>query len=258
MTISIQNTAITNTFDFWRTQTNYLASAMSNIVVTVNSNTAVGNASITGTMVANLFTGNVSATLANIATVNTVTLGTTSFNANTANVMYINTNTVVVNTSIAVGTVSINTNYISIGNNSVNVQLTVPTSTQITNGQYYLASNSTWSPISTILPYSPTSNGLYITSGTGTQIIDFYPFSTFKTVEYTISVVDNLANNHYASKILTTHDGYNGYGTEYAQITTNTAIGTFFVDSNTSCVRLNYTPTPTLSATTVKFARINV
>ena len=54
MTALVQNTAITNTFDFWRNRTNELAYAMSNLAVTVNSNTAVGNAAISGTFTANV------------------------------------------------------------------------------------------------------------------------------------------------------------------------------------------------------------
>jgi hypothetical protein len=53
MTATIQNTATTSTFDFWRNRTNELAYAMSTIAVTTNSNTAVGNAAITGQFTAN-------------------------------------------------------------------------------------------------------------------------------------------------------------------------------------------------------------
>jgi hypothetical protein len=53
MTATIQNTAVSSTFDFWRNRTNELAYAMSTIAVTTNSNTAVGNAAITGQFTAN-------------------------------------------------------------------------------------------------------------------------------------------------------------------------------------------------------------
>lgn len=53
MTALVANVDITDTFDNWRVRTNELAYAMSNLAVTVNSNTAVGNAAITGR-----FTGN--------------------------------------------------------------------------------------------------------------------------------------------------------------------------------------------------------
>jgi hypothetical protein len=53
MTITVQNTAVTSTFDFWRNRTNELAYAMSTAAVTTNSNTATGNAAITGQFTAN-------------------------------------------------------------------------------------------------------------------------------------------------------------------------------------------------------------
>lgn len=58
MTYEVANVANTNTFDYWRIRTNELATAMSNVVVTTNSNTAVGNAAITGTFTANILAGN--------------------------------------------------------------------------------------------------------------------------------------------------------------------------------------------------------
>jgi len=49
MTYSVANVAVTNTFDYWRGQTNYLAYAMSTYAVTTNGgSTPVGNAAITG------------------------------------------------------------------------------------------------------------------------------------------------------------------------------------------------------------------
>lgn len=55
MTVTVANTANTNTFDFWRNRTNDLAHAMSTKVVTVDSNTATGNASVNGTITATSF-----------------------------------------------------------------------------------------------------------------------------------------------------------------------------------------------------------
>lgn len=66
MTAAVQNTLTTNSFDFWRNRTNELAYAMSTLAVTVNSNTAVGNAVITGTFTANVLTisnGSISANI---------------------------------------------------------------------------------------------------------------------------------------------------------------------------------------------------
>jgi len=53
MTISVQQVSNTSTFYFWKSQTNLLADAMSNYVVTTNSGTATGNAEISGTFTAN-------------------------------------------------------------------------------------------------------------------------------------------------------------------------------------------------------------
>jgi hypothetical protein len=163
----------------------------------------------------------------------------------------INTNTVVVNSSILVGYVNVNTNYISVGNSSVNVQITTPTAAQISNGQYFLSANSTWSVLAT--PVLPVTNGTITTSGLTTFIVDYWLISQYKAAEYLISVTDNNANNHYASKITSTHDGYSAYSTEYSQLVTNTAVGVFYVDSNSSCVRLNFTPVS--SNTSVRFIR---
>lgn len=55
MTVTVANTANTNTFDFWRNRTNELAHAMSVKAVTVDSNAAVGNASVNGTITATSF-----------------------------------------------------------------------------------------------------------------------------------------------------------------------------------------------------------
>lgn len=58
MTVVVANVANTNTFDYWRNRTNELATAMSNVVVSVNSNTATGNAAITGSFTANVLIAN--------------------------------------------------------------------------------------------------------------------------------------------------------------------------------------------------------
>jgi hypothetical protein len=59
MTVLVANVITgTDTFSQWITKTNALASAMSNVVVTVNSNTAAGNAAISGSFAANVIYGN--------------------------------------------------------------------------------------------------------------------------------------------------------------------------------------------------------
>ena len=246
MTIYVQNTAVTNTFDFWRNRTNELAYAMGNSAVTVNSNTAVGNAAITGTFTANVL-------VSNTYTVNTI-------NANVVNMVTTNGNTVVsnsvvVNSVITVGNATVNTlitnTNIYISNSTANINLTVPTAAQIANGQYFHNANGQWSLVP--LSYNPISNGSFTTSGTNPQVVDYYPVSTYSVGEYALLVLDNNANNKYASKILTLFDGSNTLITEYADLVSNSTMGTFSANANVSHVRLYFTPVS--SNTTVKFVR---
>lgn len=58
MTVTVANVANTNTFDYWRVRTNELADAMTNKVVTVETDATIGNAAITGTLTANVLAGN--------------------------------------------------------------------------------------------------------------------------------------------------------------------------------------------------------
>lgn len=169
MTVTVANTANTNTFDYWRNRTNELAFAMSTYAVTVGSNAAVGNATVIGTVIANAF---------------------------------------------------------QISNTSGNYALTPV--------------------ISNTFTYGVTSN----------TVVDYFELNTFNSVEYLISVQDNVDNNYFTSKILVTHDSVNPYMVEYGSITTNSSIGTFAAFSNSTHVLLNFTPVS--SNTTVKFARVAV
>jgi regulator of RNase E activity RraA len=58
MTIDVANTELTNTFDNWRVRTNELADAMSGQVLTVDSNTTVGNAAVDGYLEAGYLVAN--------------------------------------------------------------------------------------------------------------------------------------------------------------------------------------------------------
>lgn len=116
MTVAISNVALTNTFEFWRTVTNQMATAFSNVAVTTNANVATGNAIINGyftangiiantltinggTGVINVASGNVSAnlivggvgTFANITVTNTATINIASVTTYTGNLMTVNT-----------------------------------------------------------------------------------------------------------------------------------------------------------------------
>lgn len=84
MTITVANTSNTNTFEYWVNRTNELADAMTNYVVTTDSNTATGNAAVSDNFYANTVkVGN--------STVNT-TFGTPSSAQISSGEYYLNAN----------------------------------------------------------------------------------------------------------------------------------------------------------------------
>lgn len=91
------------------------------------------------------------------------------------------------------------------------------------------------------------------TTGTGSQTVDSFAITSFRTAKYIIQVKDNVSNNFYASEIMTIHDGTNAYVTEFASITSNTYIGQFSVAISGGSFQLNFAPTS--SNTTVKLTR---
>lgn len=210
MTITVANTSNTNTFEYWKNRTNELAHAMTNFVVTTDSNTATGNAGISGTLTANIhFSGN--------STVNAF-FTSTSYN---------------------------------IANSTSNLSISLPSSTQVSNSHYFLNANGTWVYIAdNVVDYSTNS-----TSGTTTQLIDYYSVSDFSSVEYNIFVSDS-SNNYFAGKILTLPKASDVYYTEYASVYSNNSVGTFSANSNTSHIRMYFTPVA--SSATVKITRITV
>ena len=223
MTITVANTANTNTFDYWRNRTNELADAMTNKTVTVDSNTATGNAAITGTFSANvLFLGN--------TTVNSTSNSTSIVFGNTVQ------NTVV------------NTSSIFISNSTSNLTISIPTTSQYANGKFFLNANGSFTLVEALI------KGNIETSGTTNTEINNYLTNTFASAEYLLAVKDNNANNYQSSKILITHDVDNAYLSEYAIIVSNNYVGSFFANSNTSHVRLYFNPTST--NTTINFTRV--
>jgi hypothetical protein len=194
MTVTVANTANTNTFDYWRNRTNELASAMTTKAVTVDSNTATGNAAITG-----------------------------NFNANT----------------------------IVIGNSTVNVAIASSNSVQQSNGQYFLNANGSWTNVG-----APYYVGTTSTTGTSGQLIDSYSMSTYGAAEYLINVKDNSANARVATKILTVHNTVDVLLTEYSVLVTNSSLGVFTANANTTHARLYYTPNT--SSATLNYIRYTI
>jgi len=145
MTIAVANVnQATDTFGQWMAKTSQLADAMSNRVVTVNSNTAVGNASISGTFSANSIT---------ISNTGFVSLGKDTSNtvaAPTSIVLQtsIASNNVITSTGMIInGTVQYTENFMTLGTSRVSTananfnDLYLTNHAQFTNGSTYLTSD---------------------------------------------------------------------------------------------------------------------
>jgi hypothetical protein len=260
MTVYIQNTAVTNTFDYWRNRTNELAFAMSNSAVTVDSNTAVGNAAITGTfsanaLIINTFSISTGGTFGN-ATVNgtvnstSISFGDASFTNYTVNTFYgkFAGDVKVGNSTV---NVSVNSSSIAVSNSSSTLSIKAPSSAQVISGTYFLNANGSWSLIEQAI--LPIANGTITTTGTAGQLLDSWAMASYNAAEYLVSAVNNSANGFSTAKLLTYHDRGNGYITEYATMNSNGALGVF--NANTDGTNLRLWVIPVYNSTTFKFAR---
>ena len=149
--------------------------------------------------------------------------------------------------SLLIGNSTINSTSVSLSNSTSNISITIPTASQISNGQFYLNANGSWTTAGEL-------SSTITTTGTSIQNIDSFSTSTYRTAEYLISVKDNVANNYYSSKLIVMHDGGNSYITEYGIMTSNSSVGTFSANIISSNVCLQFTPIS--SNTTVKFAKV--
>jgi len=191
MTVTVANTANTNTFDYWRTRTNELANAMSTKAITTVG-TPTGNAAVNGYFIA---TG------------------------------------------------------LKAANSTSNVTINVPNTVMISSGSYYLNANGNWAAV--ITSYGNTVT----TTNTSSQVIDSYAIASYYGAEYIITARTTTVNNYSITKLMTMHNVGNAYSTEYASIQSNGSVGAFAVDSNTTHVRLLYTP---VSNSIVTFTRTAV
>lgn len=258
MTITIANTANNNTFDYWRNRTNELAYAFSTYAVTAGgSNTAAGNAAITGTFTSNNLTVNNTIKLGN-STVNAIVNTTSVYVTDSGISATFNTNYVSVGNSVFVGNSTANlvanTTIVRISNSTSNISFSMPTAAQVSSGEYYFSSNGSWVQIS---PFTPGNYAVTLT-GTSTQNVASFEKASFNAAEYLIYALDNNANNRSVSKLIVIHDGgtstSNAFMTEYAILNTNTAMGTYSVTTNTSHVVLRYSPVST--SVTLNYTRL--
>jgi hypothetical protein len=234
MTITVANTSNTSTFQYWLDRTNEIAHALTNYVVTTNSNTATGNAAISGTFTANTIS------ITNGITANSLVINTS-----------VTTNTLIVNTTITSGNLTVNS-AVTISNSTANITILVPNTSVSSNGQYFLNANGSW----TTVPTSAVSTGSVTTSGLSDATVDSFSVSTYSAVEYLIQIKDNNANNFQSTKLIVCHSVGAAFATEYATLVSNTSLGTFYASISSGNVAILFSPTS--SNTTIKFARIIV
>lgn len=179
-----------------------------------------------------------------------------------------------VNTSIAIGnsTANLNLNKTSmVLANSVSRTSVGLASVSLGNSTVNLSINSTGIAIGNTLGTfifdagSGVSNTEYnarfkfanvTTTGATPQLIDSFVRADYRTCEYTITVKDNTANNFLMSKMIVMHDNdtTDAKMNEYASIVSNTLFGSFTANSNSTHIKLNFSP---LTAnTTVAYSRI--
>lgn len=213
--IPVQNTVLSSTFDFWRNRTNEMANYFSTCAVTTDAN---------GSTVA--ATGN--AEITGTFTANSISVGNSTVNA-------------------VILTDSPNNVFLVLSNSSVNTQLSVPTAGQYDNN-FHLAANGEWTFVS-------VSNNISNYDGTNIKEIDSFKVVEYNAAEYLLSVKDRSfgGNGYFTSKVLVTHNTADAFITEYAQFTTNNALGTFTVGTDTGRVVLYFTPT--VANVQVKFVR---
>ena len=144
-----------------------------------------------------------------------------------------------------------NTVYLS--NTTSNLTISIPNTSVIASGDYFLNANGEWNAI-----VSPVTTLSVNTSGTSSQQIDNYAMTDFGGVEFFIRVKDQTppnANSFQAVKILTFHNGTTAFSTEYGSMISNAALGTFSVSANTTHVLLSMTPT--LANNNLTISRVN-
>lgn len=144
MTIYIANVVQgTDSFGQWLAKTNLVIGAISNSAITVNSNTAVGNAAITGTFTADSYnTSNSGSIYLSLDTANTIINATatvikataTSNNIITASGMLIDGSTAYTKTLISMGNTIVRTANVTTDNGYFSNNITVGTNTFIYDG----------------------------------------------------------------------------------------------------------------------------
>lgn len=257
MTIAVANTTNTHSWQYALDRLNDLATAMSNKVVTVNSNTASGNAVVNGTFQANI--GKFDTLQANG---DTITIS--------SNVYYSGTNATF---SVGNSTVNavMNSTYLSIasmlhGNSTVNV-FSNSTTVSISNN---LVLNSTGMRLGNttanlvINSSSISINGqeivdldnvINVNVPSSTTLVDSFLIDTYRGVEYSMSIKNLDANGYQMSKVHVLQDGGGALIAEFGVLYSNNQLGVFTANANSTHGRVYLTLGSGVSNVQVKASR---
>lgn len=92
-------------------------------------------------------------------------------------------------------------------------------------------------------------------AGTG-QIVDTFQASEFRTCKYIVQLEHDSDSKYHSTEILLTHNGTNVFLTEYAEVKTDSSLGTF--DASIVSGDVKFTLSPAYTNTSIKAKRISV
>lgn len=99
-----------------------------------------------------------------------------------------------------------------------------------------------------------TSNQTSTTTTTSNQIVDSFDSTAYRATKYVIQITNST--NYAATELMLTHDGSNVFITEYATLNTNTSLGIFSANIDSSTVNLLFSPVNAIN--TIKFTRTSL
>lgn len=253
MTIAVANTSNTNNTAYLINRVNELAHALSNKVITVDSNTTSGNAVVNGVFQANtikldtlLANGTVLSITSNVNLTHTLSVGNSTVN------------TVINSTSLLTGSISVNgvvtisTSGLMVGSNT----FLTTSGLSVGNSTINVAINSTSISISgRSLPDTGPVN-TNITSSA--SIVDTFDIDTYRASEYVMSIVNNVSNGYQVSKMLVIGDGSDASITEFGVLSTNGQLGVFSANANSTTVKVYFTLASGITNVQIKGVRTPV
>lgn len=96
------------------------------------------------------------------------------------------------------------------------------------------------------------------TIGTSDQLITYFDKLVFRGAKYIISVKDTNENAYQMSELLLIHDSGNAYATEYSVIYSNTSLGEFSANANSTHIKMYMTPTVANTQISGKAIMVNI